>query len=177
MKINNLAIGEFATLELLKNHFSSCLKVIVKSKKELDKLKEYKVKVIVDPIYFKNNIKKDDIYIISEFTPYKMSLEINKTHILIYGLDDEGELGTILRTSIAFGFKNIALINSSIDIFSNKVIRTSTGAIFMLNIVKYQTKSDYLKEYKNNKIIEIKINDSNYLSLEASNILYKNRLI
>lgn len=177
MKVNNLAIGEFATLELLKNHFSSCNKIIVKSKKDLTKLKGYKVKVIVDPIYFKNNIKKEDIYIVSEFSSYNMSLDKDATHILIYDLNDEGELGTILRTSIAFGFKNIALINSNIDIFSPKVIRTSTGAIFMLNLVKYQSKNDYLKENKNNNMIEIKNNNSNYLSLEASNILYKNRLI
>jgi len=176
VKQNNLAIGEFATVELLKNHFSSCTKVIVKSKKELEKLKEYKVNIVVDSIYFKNNIKKEDIYIVSEFVPYKNKLDNTTPHILIYDLNDEGEAGTILRTAIAFNFKNIVFINCDIDIFSPKLIRTSTGAIFMLNVVKYNSKRDYLKENKNSKVIELTINNNEIASLKAANILYKNRL-
>lgn len=171
MKTNNLAIGEFATIELLKNHFSSYKQVVVKSKNDLIKLKDYKVKVKVDPIYFKNNIKKEDIYIVSEFTPYKMKLDNSSTHILINDLNDEGELGTIIRTAIAFDYKNIVLINSNIDIFSPKVIRASTGALFMINMVKYNNKKEYLKDYSNSKIIEF--NSENYLSLEIGNKLYK----
>jgi len=167
----NLAIGEFATLELLKNHLSSCNKVIVKNKKYLDKLKNYKVKIVVDPIYFKNNIKKEDIYIVSEFTPYRMKLNNCSSHILIYDLNDEGEIGTILRTAIAFDFKNVVLINSNVDIFSPKLIRASTGALFMVNLVKYKNKKDYLIDYPNCKAIEFKYSPN--LSLEVGNKLYK----
>lgn len=171
MQQNNLAIGEFATLELLKNHFHSCKLIIVKSKKELDKLKTYKIKVKIDPIFFKNNIKKEDIYIVSEFAPYEMKLDKSSIHLVIYDLNDEGEIGTILRTAIAFNFNNIVLINSNVDIFCPKLIRASTGALFMVNLVKYKNKKDYLIDYPNCKAIEFKYSPN--LSLEVGNKLYK----
>jgi len=176
MKQDNFALGEFATLELLKHHFKSCKRVIISSNKYKDKLKGFNINIKVDPNYIKKIIKKEDIYIISEFTPYNMKLDNKYPHILLSNINDEGEIGTILRTAVAFNFKNIVLINSNVDIFSSKLIRASTGALFMLNVVKYNSKADYIKDNKSSKYIEIDCKNNKAASLEVSNILYKNRL-
>ena len=169
--MNKLAIGEFAVTELLKHHLENVIKVITKSKSEKEKYTKYKVPVLVDERLINKLVKKEDIYALAEFTPFKMKLNENKTHILIHNLNDEGELGTILRTLVAFSYFDVALINSNIDLFSNKLIRASTGAIFMMNVEVFKNKSDYLKTYKTN-IIEF-TNKNAPLSLEVGASLYK----
>lgn len=64
---------------------------------------------------------------------------LEKKNAFIICLDriqDPGNLGTILRTSLAVGVDGIFLIDGSVDIYSGKSIRSSMGAIFRLpNIV------------------------------------------
>lgn len=46
-----------------------------------------------------------------------------------------GNLGTIMRTSLGFGIKNIYLVGKTVDPFAPEVIRSSMGAIFGVNII------------------------------------------
>ena len=48
-------------------------------------------------------------------------------------IQDAGNMGTILRSALGFGFNNIVLIDC-VDIYNPKVIRSSGGSIFLLNI-------------------------------------------
>lgn len=169
--MNKLAIGEFAVTELLKHHLDSAIKVIVKSNNEKNKYTKYKIPVLIDEKLINRLVKKEDIYAIAEFTPFKTILSNNKTHIVINNLNDEGELGTILRTAVAFSYFDIALINCDIDLFSNKLIRASTGAIFMINLESFRNKSEYLKKYQT-KIIDF-TNKNAPLSLEVGASLSK----
>ena len=57
---------------------------------------------------------------------------------------DVGNAGTILRSALGFGFKNVAIIRPGVDPFDPRVIRASMGAAFHLNIVRYNTFDDYL---------------------------------
>lgn len=49
-------------------------------------------------------------------------------------IQDPGNMGTILRTALAFGFKTIYTIDS-VDPYSPKVIRASSGMSLQLNII------------------------------------------
>ena len=68
---------------------------------------------------------------------------------LIYldDVQDPGNVGTILRTSLAFNYKNILVSEKTASIYNLKTIQASQGAIFDLNIKKIDL--DYLKELKN----------------------------
>lgn len=169
--MNKLAVGEFAVVELLKHHPNNVIKIIVKSKQEKNKYTKYNVPIFVDEKYINKIVKKEDIYALAEFTPFKMSLNKNKVHILVNNLNDEGELGMILRTAVAFSYFDVALINCRVDLFSNKLIRASTGAIFMMNVESFKNKKEYLSKYKN-KTIEF-INKNAPLSLEVGASLSK----
>lgn len=50
------------------------------------------------------------------------------------GVSDPGNMGTIFRTALAFGYKDIILDNTC-SMYNEKVISSSQGAIFNLNIV------------------------------------------
>lgn len=60
-----------------------------------------------------------------------------------------GNLGTIIRSSVGFGILNIAIIKPAVDLFSPKVIRSSMGAIFNVNIEYFDNFNAYLKEKRN----------------------------
>ena len=65
--------------------------------------------------------------------------------IVLDDIQDPGNLGTILRSAVAFNFPNIILSNNSVDIYNPKVIRASEGMIFHLNILRCD-----IKEFLNN---------------------------
>ena len=168
-----LALGEHAIIELIKKDPLLINKVIVKNKSEAAKYQHCDVKIEINSKAF--NKIKEDIYALAYFIPYTSKLDKDSTHLLLHNIKDEGELGTIIRTAVAFDIRNIVLINSSVDIFSLKSIRASTGAVFMANIVNYKNKDEYLKIYKN-KYYEFK-DEGALLSLNIARKLAKNIIV
>jgi len=55
--------------------------------------------------------------------------------LLLDGLQDPGNLGTIIRSSLAFNVDTLVLSEDSVDIYNSKVIRATQGAIFNMNII------------------------------------------
>ena len=60
-------------------------------------------------------------------------------------IQDPGNIGTILRTAIAVGLKEIVLTNGTVDPFNPKAIRAGMGAQFSLTFSYIED----LKELKN----------------------------
>lgn len=63
----------------------------------------------------------------------------NKIGDIVIALDDiqdPGNLGTIIRSSVAFGIDTILLGDKSVDLYNEKVIRSSEGMIFKKNVVR-----------------------------------------
>jgi len=54
--------------------------------------------------------------------------------VLLDGIQDPGNLGTIIRTANAFGINNVILTGACADIYNPKTIRATMGAIFRQNI-------------------------------------------
>ncbi len=55
--------------------------------------------------------------------------------IVVVGLQDPGNLGTILRSAEAFGSAGVLLGDGTVSPFNSKVIRASAGSIFRLPVV------------------------------------------
>lgn len=51
------------------------------------------------------------------------------------GVSDPGNMGTLFRTALAFGYKDI-IVDNTCSMYNEKVISSSQGAIFKLNIVE-----------------------------------------
>ena len=54
--------------------------------------------------------------------------------VVLDGVSDPGNMGTIIRTCVACGVKDIYAINT-VDAFSPKVVRSTMGGIFEVNII------------------------------------------
>ncbi|MCB9803194.1 RNA methyltransferase [Candidatus Nomurabacteria bacterium] len=57
-----------------------------------------------------------------------------KQVILLDEIQDPGNMGTILRTADWFGFKDIFLSKNCVEVYNPKVISSTMGSIFNLNI-------------------------------------------
>ncbi|MFY9791963.1 MAG: RNA methyltransferase [Candidatus Sulfotelmatobacter sp.] len=55
--------------------------------------------------------------------------------VAIAGLQDPGNLGTILRSAEAFGSAGVILGEGTVSIFNSKVVRASAGSVFRLPII------------------------------------------
>lgn len=71
----------------------------------------------------------------------KREEKLNGNKILILDdIQDPGNLGTIIRSSVAFGVSTIVLSKGCADVYSDKVIRASQGMIFKVNIIRSDIK-------------------------------------
>jgi TrmH family RNA methyltransferase len=61
--------------------------------------------------------------------------------VVLAGLQDPGNLGTILRSSEAFGSAGVVLGDGTVSPFNSKVVRASAGSVFRLPVVHSQGKS------------------------------------
>lgn len=55
--------------------------------------------------------------------------------VVVAGLQDPGNLGTIIRSSEAFGGAGVVLAEGTVSPFNSKVIRASAGSIFRLPVL------------------------------------------
>ena len=70
--------------------------------------------------------------------PIRQSLS-SKVLILEH-VQDPGNVGTLLRTALAFGFETVVLDRCA-DPFSSKVLRSTQGALFDLTLIETDTKT------------------------------------
>ena len=70
--------------------------------------------------------------------------------IALDGLQDPGNLGTIIRTADAAKLKQIIVSKDTADCYSPKVIRSTMGAIYRVNIIETENLADTLLSLKQN---------------------------
>lgn len=56
--------------------------------------------------------------------------------LVLDGLQDPGNIGTLIRTAICFDFNTIYITDNSCDIYNEKVLRATQGGIFKVNIIR-----------------------------------------
>lgn len=79
--------------------------------------------------------------------PKKENKELCGRYIYCDNLQDPGNVGTVIRTADAFSFDGVIMSSGSADVFSPKVIRSSQGSIFNIDII-VDADISYLKEAK-----------------------------
>lgn len=111
--------------------------------------------------------------------------------LMLDNIQDPGNLGTIIRSSVAFNIDTIILSETSVDLYNSKVLRGCQGMNFHINIIRdnlkkyinelkeknytiYTTDVNNGKELKNikksNKYVIIMGNEGNGVSKEISDL-------
>lgn len=79
--------------------------------------------------------------------PENGALPHNQDCVVLDGVQDPGNVGTILRTAAACGVPNVLLNKTCADAFSPKVLRAAMGANFLLNIFQDIDLSKFLPQF------------------------------
>lgn len=87
----------------------------------------------------------------------------NKFVIILDRIQDPGNMGTIIRTADAAGVDAIIALKGCVDIYNPKVIRSTMGSIFDMNIIN-ATQEECIKELRSRdfKIVSSYLNTDNY---------------
>lgn len=65
----------------------------------------------------------------------KKEEDIKGNVLILEDIQDPGNLGTIIRSSVAFGIDTIVLSPGTVDLYNSKVIRSTQGMLFHINII------------------------------------------
>jgi len=68
--------------------------------------------------------------------------------ILCESIQDPGNLGSIIRSADAFGFTGIMFTRDTVDPFNEKVLRSSMGSIFHIQLIQIDTVAETICQLK-----------------------------
>lgn len=91
--------------------------------------------------------------------------------VILDDIQDPGNLGTIIRSCVAFNVDTLVLTDGCVDLYNPKVIRSTQGMLFKLNIIVVSDIIDFVADLKckNYRIYSTKVNGGNSLkSIEKS---------
>ena len=83
--------------------------------------------------------KISDMVCISEYfgvCAKKVETDIGNHMLILDDIQDPGNLGTIIRSAVAFNFDTIVLSHGTVDLYNPKVIRSTEGMLFHINIIQ-----------------------------------------
>lgn len=148
--------GFFPTFEMI-NYKKDKLRAIYVAEDALDSDGFKKIQTLVpkDKIIVSNKAfsivkSKENAHVIGVFEKFSSTLDNDSDHLVMVNPSDMGNLGNAMRTLLAFGFHDLALIKPCADRFNPKAVRASMGAIFKIRIEEFDSFNEYIKKYKRN---------------------------
>ncbi len=147
--------GVFATLELLAARPDSVERVLLSSRGEPNEgvakirasVRARDIEATVDDRTIERLSPRGSHLAIGVFRKYAMTLDPNADHVVLVEPADMGNLGTIARTMVGFGFRDLALVRPAVDAFDPKVVRASMGALFRLSFAYFDSFDDYARAF------------------------------
>lgn len=87
----------------------------------------------------------------------KRDLDLNHDNLtgltlVLDSINDPGNLGTIIRSCHWFSIKNIVCSENTVDMYNSKVIQSTMGSVFNVNVF-YKDLSSFLKDCSNSHTI------------------------
>lgn len=77
-----------------------------------------------------------------------------KRYLLLDDLQDPGNIGTLIRSALAFGIEQVILSPNSVDIYNDKVLRSMQGAHFHIScIYKDLKEAIFVLQQQNVKVV------------------------
>lgn len=149
------SLGVFPTYELINKRAQYCKRVLLHEKLEesaqIDALlsicRQKSIPTETASRKIENLSNKDNTYVVGEFEKYSCALDDNANHVVLVEPADMGNLGTILRTALGFGYRNVAIIGNGADYFSPKCVRASMGAVFSHNVCRFNSFEEYSAQF------------------------------
>lgn len=149
---HSYAFGVFPVLELLHARPGDVREVLLSPEgaenqgvgKIVELCGQYAIPVSTDGKQVARLSPKENCYAVGVFGKYAALLDPSGDHLVLVNPGDMGNLGTIMRTMIGFGVRNLAIIRPAVDVFDPKAVRSSMGALFRLSFQYFDSFDEYL---------------------------------
>lgn len=102
--------------------------------------------VVSDPAVEKLGTKEND-HVIGVFTTEEQTLDPESDHVVMVNPQDMGNVGNAMRTMLAFGYRDLALITPCADHDNPKAVRASMGAYFSVRTQLFDSFDEYIKAF------------------------------
>lgn len=84
--------------------------------------------------------------------------DIGNRILILDDIQDPGNLGTIVRSAVAFNFDTIVLSRGTVDLYNPKVVRSAKGMLFKTNVIIRDIVS-FIKEIDDYQIYGTDVNE------------------
>ena len=171
------SLGAFPTFEAIKKR-PDCVREVfcdesfTEKEKLFDECKKRNIPCRVNGKQVKRLSDKENVFVtaIIDKAAYEKKLDetcglmADKSHLVLVNPSNMGNMGTILRSCLAFGIHDVAIISPAPDIMNPKVIRSSMGAIFSLRIKYYDSFDEYRELYQKHEVFAFMLDGKKPLS-------------
>ena len=157
---HSYCFGVYPTLELIKHKPQAVLQILLHSKgarnQGVEKLRQMagnlQIEITENDRLIEKLSKRGNTYAIGIFQKYTAQVNSNSNHLVLVHPSSMGNLGTIIRTMVGFGYKDLVIIEPAADKFHPSVIRSSMGALFQIRIQNYKSFPDYWGSFSNHSL-------------------------
>ena len=154
------APGIFPATECLNNAKERCLRLLLSSASEKsdgarklrDQAEAAGIRVEIADRALERISKKENCFAAMVYKKAEGVFDDRSPHVVLHHPSDSGNMGTILRTALGFGLKNIAIIRPAVDSDDPRVTRASMGAAFSLNVRHFDSFEAYRAEYPDRQL-------------------------
>lgn len=168
--------GVFPSMEALTKRPDSVRRLLISEKLEgegkeklLEKCAQLRVRVEVADKALSRISGKENCFAAAVVEKRFDALQLGR-HVVLHHISDAGNLGTILRTALGFGYRDLAVIRPAADSYDPRVIRASMGAIFSLRLKEYDDFESYRREFPEQQLYPFMLDGSVMLE-EAVNAM------
>ena len=143
--------GAFPTFELIKHRPDQLVRVIVSQKTDRDIVEKLQQQLdpevlLQDDALLSKLAQRQNVYVLGVYRCRDDKLQPGD-HIVLDEPSNFGNLGTIIRTALGLGYKDIALIGQACDHHHPEVVRASMGAVFAVRIERFRDFAHYRENF------------------------------
>ncbi len=152
---HSYALGVSPTIELLAHRPDEVTEVVVCATWErnsgihkiMEACAERGVEVIVSDRTLSRIARRTDCWAAGVFRKYHADLSPEADHVVLVSPNDMGNVGTVIRTMLASGVADLAVVGPACDLFDPRVVRASMGAFFRVRHARFGSFGEYLERF------------------------------
>ena len=117
-------------------HQAKCLQTLIVREDVEPLFEDVNVVYVTEAVMNKLSLNVSSVKMMGICTmPEHDAVDVSRI-VMLDGVQDPGNVGTIIRTALSFGFEQVICSNDCADLFNEKTIRSSQGAIFHIPYVR-----------------------------------------
>lgn len=157
---HSYCLGVYPTLELVAHQPQAVLGILLHSKgaknQGVEKLRRLgenlQIQIQENDRLVEKLSQRGNTYAVGIFHKYIGHISHDENQLVLVNPSSMGNLGTITRTMLGFGYRDLAVIEPAVDFFHPKVVRASMGAIFQIRIQAFASFPDYWGSQANHNL-------------------------